>query len=544
MGNGAAHAAGLTTTLERSMRRILRTLVPLGLLSLACDQPAGPAGPIDRGPATLTIQLTDAPGDIQAAVVTIAEVYLQGSGGRTVLRSTPYTVDLVPLATTSTVLLEDVPVPEGNYEQLRFVITGAYVGVEDAAGGTQLFATSPDYEGLPAGVAVDGTLQLPSYSTSGLKVILPNGGLQVPSTGTVSLLVDFDVSQSFGHPAGRSGMWVMHPVIKATNVTGGTTLTATLALGSGATLPAGVTLADFSATLAPASAPGTVLASLGFSDPDGDGTFTAAFGFVLPGDYAVDIVKPGGVTGVTIDPAVPYAYTAVVGPGTTLAFTVEPVLPPVLNLVGDAATVGGAMRLTPASTWKLGGAWTADKQDLQNGFDAAFQFQITGASGQASCQTHPGADGFAFVVQNAAADALGANGKDIGYGGIPSSLALEFDTWCNQDNNDPNGNHLSVQTRGADPNSSNHQYSLGTVTAPFDLAGGAAHTVRIHYVPGTFEVFLDGSQTAILSVPVDLGNIGGASLLDAGGAAWVGFTASTGVAFENHDISNWAFAVK
>jgi Domain of unknown function (DUF4382) len=195
---------------------ITRSVVVLALLGAGCAERAVEPG--SSGPATLTIHLTDAVGDVQAAVVTIAEVYLQGTGGRTVLRGTPYTVDLVSLATTSTVLLENVSVAAGTYPQLRFVVTGAYIAVEDVTGGTRIFASSPDYEGLPAGTVVDGVLQLPSYATSGLKVQLPGAGLEVPVAGTMSLLVDFDVAQSFGHEAGNSGQWVMHPVITATNI--------------------------------------------------------------------------------------------------------------------------------------------------------------------------------------------------------------------------------------------------------------------------------------------------------------------------------------
>jgi len=303
------------------MRPLLRVLVALILVSVGmsagCGDPAGP-----RAPAYLTIRLHDAPGDVQAAVVTIDQIYLQGDGGRTVLRDTPVTVDLTTLTNTSTLLVDNVTVPSGEFGQLRFVISGAYLQVEGPTGAPQIFASSPDYAGLPTGATVDGALQMPSFSTSGLKVNLPSG-LTLPSDAALSLMVDFDVSQSFGHLAGSSDMWVMHPVINATGVTMGTTLAVTLVLGSGVTLPAGVTLGDFQTTLAAASAPGTVLATESFTDPDADGTFGASFGFVAPGSYLVDIVQPSGLTGYIIDPGVPFAFPAVVGPGTTLAFTVK-----------------------------------------------------------------------------------------------------------------------------------------------------------------------------------------------------------------------------
>ena len=329
------------------MRMTIPSLVALAALSAGCAERAVEPGSHPSEPATLTIRLVDAPGDVQAAVVTIAEVYLQGTGGRTVLRSTPYTVDLVPLATTSTVLLEDVSVAAGTYSELRFVITGAYVAVEQADGSTRIFATAPDYAGLPAGTVANGDLQLPSFATSGLKVQLSDGGLAVPASGAVSLVVDFDVAQSFGHQAGNSGKWVMHPVITATGATLGTMLTVTLALGSGVALPAGVSLGDFRATLAAGSTPDQVLASTAFSS-DAGGTYRAALGFVAPGAYLVDLDVPGTVGGVTVSPSVPVAYIAAAGPATTLALTLTGVTAGGFTLAEVTAGIYHSCGLTPA----------------------------------------------------------------------------------------------------------------------------------------------------------------------------------------------------
>jgi hypothetical protein len=120
----------------------------------------------------MTIQLTDAAGDVEAAVVTISEVYLQGSGGRVTLSDDEVTVDLVDLANSTALLVDEAVVPEGTYSELRFVITGAYVEVENATGGTDIYASSPSYSGLPTGATVTGELQMPSLAQSGLKVEL------------------------------------------------------------------------------------------------------------------------------------------------------------------------------------------------------------------------------------------------------------------------------------------------------------------------------------------------------------------------------------
>jgi len=188
--------------------RLLATL-SLVLAIGACDSS------VSNGDTTsLSIRLKDAPGDIHAAVVTISEVNLAGNGG-VVLRSEPVTVDLLTLASTTMDLVEGAVVPAGSYSQLRFVITGGYIEVENEDGSTSIFASSPDYAGLPDAAEVAGELQMPSMGQSGLKVNMADGALELTEDEEF-LLVDFDVAQSFGHAAGNSGRWVMHPVINGT----------------------------------------------------------------------------------------------------------------------------------------------------------------------------------------------------------------------------------------------------------------------------------------------------------------------------------------
>jgi hypothetical protein len=163
--------------------------------------------------APVTLLLTDAPGDIRAAVVTISEIYLQGNG-RTVLMDEPATVNLLDLLNETVTLVADAEVPTGSYSQLRFVITGGYIEVEGDAGESEFYASSPDYAALPAGVNA-GELQMPSFDASGLKVTL-DGAIEIDGEEN-TLLVDFDVSESFGHQAGAD-KWVMTPVITGMEV--------------------------------------------------------------------------------------------------------------------------------------------------------------------------------------------------------------------------------------------------------------------------------------------------------------------------------------
>ena len=211
-----------------------------------------------------------------------------------------------------------------------------------------------------------------------------------------------------------------------------------------------------------------------------------------------------------------------------------------LALVGSAAQSGDRMRLTSAAEDKIGAAWFTEKQPVQDGFVSTFQFQITTAGGCKDADGKTGADGFAFLVQNASLSALSTPsglGMGIGYYAIPNSVAVEFDTYLNRDWGDPNGNHVSVHTRGWMGNSSSHTYSLGSTTAVPDLSDGRIHTARIQYRPGTLDIYIDNLTTPVLTVALNL-----ASTLNLDdGKAWLGFTAATWAAWENHDILSWYF---
>jgi hypothetical protein len=167
----------------------------------------------------LNLMLTDAPGDVVTAMVTIDQIYLQpsdgGDDGRIVLRDEDVTVDLLTLADATADLITGVDIPVGTYSQLRFVVSGAYVEVENDDATTTIYASSPTYAGLPALATVGGELMMPSLANSGLKINLPGDAIVVAEDETVSLVIDFDVAQSFGKLAGGSGKWVMHPVITA-----------------------------------------------------------------------------------------------------------------------------------------------------------------------------------------------------------------------------------------------------------------------------------------------------------------------------------------
>lgn len=204
-----------------------------------------------------------------------------------------------------------------------------------------------------------------------------------------------------------------------------------------------------------------------------------------------------------------------------------------IGLEGDAfRTVNHRIRLTPSVVGQAGAAWyTKEKVPVVSGWETVFEFQISDTGSPS------GSDGLTFVIQNDSVSALGGGGGGIGYTGILSSLVVEFDTHWNGVFGDPDDNHISVQTNGINANSSNHTYSLGATSWASIFENGNVYDVKINYVPGTLNVFVDNFSSPALTVGVNIGSELG--LLD--GKAWIGFTAGTGEGYENQDILSWSF---
>jgi hypothetical protein len=300
----------------------------------------------------------------QAAAVTIDEIYLQGEGGRTTLRSDPVTVELCDLGSQALLLVQDAQVPAGSYQEIRFVVSGGYV--QDAGDG-YVYAT--DGYQLPAELApADGPLQMPSWGSSGLKVNFDQGPVTIDGEHKV-IALDLNVAQSFGKLAGGSSQWVMSPVITAADISFTGSVWVRVELGQGVTLPAiegtPVTFGDFDAT----ATHGAVVVTQAFDPVQGQTVF-----FLSPHDtpYTIRLGVPATLA-VTAAPelhAVTIQEGVAVGPVT---FTWSAVslagppgasqnLPPSANFASPAspsfnATVGVPVRFDPAGTFDPEGPW-------------------------------------------------------------------------------------------------------------------------------------------------------------------------------------------
>ena len=208
-----------------------------------------------------------------------------------------------------------------------------------------------------------------------------------------------------------------------------------------------------------------------------------------------------------------------------------------LTLVGSATQVSKLVRLTPEVSEQAGGLWATTPQLVAGGFETSFVFKMYGGVNRS--------DGMAFVIRNDGATTLAGAGGRLGYGGfgdeligIPNSLAIEFDTFQNSENDDPSSNHVSVHSRGVLANSANELYSFGAASpASYLLANGVPHLATILYTPGTLSVFVDDLGTPLLEVNVDLTTL----LQIPDGTATVGFTAGTGGGNQNHEVINWSY---
>ncbi len=203
-----------------------------------------------------------------------------------------------------------------------------------------------------------------------------------------------------------------------------------------------------------------------------------------------------------------------------------------LDLNGTAVQSGAAIRLTDASQFGAAASFfTLSQFSVSSGFTTSFTFQIDGGT---TIFGSP-ADGIAFVIQDVGSGALGGAGGDatgLGYGGIPKSLAVEFDTY-EFNANDLAGDSVGVQSCGVLANSATSlACNYGAVLVP--VLG--LHTVNITYVPGSLAIAVDGVPKLVSALDI-------ATLLSlADGKAYLGFSGSTGGATETARILSWSYA--
>ena len=149
--------------------------------------------------------------------------------------------------------------------------------------------------------------------------------------------------------------------------------------------------------------------------------------------------------------------------------------------------------LTPNEYWQSGVVWYDTYILLTYDFDMTFEIYVG--------DRDEGADGVAFVMQPNGIIFEGNLGEGIGYKGISPSIAVEYDTW---QNDDPWYDHIAVQKNG-------DVYSSGTVSGPveasstsYNIEDGYWHSTRITWEAAsqTLTVYFDGNLRLIYSYDI------------------------------------------
>lgn len=190
------------------------------------------------------------------------------------------------------------------------------------------------------------------------------------------------------------------------------------------------------------------------------------------------------------------------------------------------------------------GANTAGSLFLQNpitinantSFSSYFQFQISNPVGGSDVDGR-GADGLVFVIQSLGNTALGGGGVDIGYGGLKSSIGVEFDTWNNGNIDRNSGNHVGINLDG-------NISSVALQPVFTRLNDGQLWNVWVDYDGSTngLEVRLS-LTTSRPSDPIVGQEVDLPALLKSD-KAFFGFTSGAWDAGGTHDILNWELNVK
>ncbi len=194
-----------------------------------------------------------------------------------------------------------------------------------------------------------------------------------------------------------------------------------------------------------------------------------------------------------------------------------------LNLYGPSI-VNGALVLTNGGAGESNIAWYTTPVNVQK-FTTDFTFTETNAT----------ADGFTFTLQNAPAGiwAIGGNAYQLGYGGIPNSVAVKFDLFSNSgEGTDSTGLYLNGATPtvpAVDMTSSGVNLHAGHPLHAHITYNGTTLTLTL--TDTTTNAVFTGSET--VNIPTTIGST----------TAYAGFTGGTGGLTATQTILNWTYTV-
>jgi hypothetical protein len=170
---------------------------------------------------------------------------------------------------------------------------------------------------------------------------------------------------------------------------------------------------------------------------------------------------------------------------------------------------------------QAGSAFYATPVNVQQ-FTTNFTFQLS----------NPAADGITFTIQNNGPTALGHSGGNLGYGGIPHSVAIKFDLYSNEGEG-PDSTGLYVN--GVAP----ILPLINLSSTGINLHSGDYFNTTLTYDGANLTLTLTDAITLatwshvwVINIPATIGS----------NTAYVGFTGGTGGQTSSQKLTSWTYA--
>ena len=213
------------------------------------------------------------------------------------------------------------------------------------------------------------------------------------------------------------------------------------------------------------------------------------------------------------------AYT-INSSGTTLNMSAGFTASSGMAMNGTTQLSGTGLVLTNGGQYQAGSAWYSTPVNVQS-FTTNFTFQLTNAV----------ADGFTFAIQNNNSTIVGPTSGNLGYGYIPSSVAIKFDLFNNQgEGSDSTG----LFTNGTPPMTP----AVDMTSSGVNLHSGDTMAVQLVYNGTTLAMTITDTVTKAsfstswtINIPSTIGS----------NTAYVGFTGGTGYSTAVQKILTWTY---
>lgn len=198
-----------------------------------------------------------------------------------------------------------------------------------------------------------------------------------------------------------------------------------------------------------------------------------------------------------------------------------------IELQNDAVFIDNSIRLTRNLSYLAGQAFNKNK--VSGDFETSFVFRF-------GLSANGGADGIALVaikqIPASGGNAYPGRSGKLGYNGLPASLAVEFDSSLDWNDEDDSANHVAIHTNGKNANSTGKPYRIAFNKDIPPLEDGMFHKARILYKNKIMKVWLDGSL--VVEKSIDLKD-----LLGLENGCYLGLTSSTSSSSQAHFVHSW-----